>query len=105
MKTLAPLGDYLSTIASFEVVPIIIGEHAQQLALELYPYIPTTLFIPYLQSPNTYTWPINGCDIRIVDTGQSSKAFIKQCAICFYGYGAAEIFYISKNATFNIKRT
>jgi len=104
MHSIAPLGKYLSTISTFEIVPIFIGHRSQELALNLHQAIPTTLYVPFLQSPYRYVWPIKGREIKIVDTGKSSKDFIKLCATCFYGHGALDVTYISKQSTFIIKR-
>lgn len=87
-----------------EIVPIFMGPRAQILFESLLPHIPTCTYLPQLSSPYEYIWPIHGCDIYLVDTGRSSKSFIKTCVLCFRQHGANEIVYICKSFVQKFKR-
>lgn len=41
-----------------------------------------TLILPPFDSPFLYNWPVNECGILIYDSGESTKEYIEDIAIC-----------------------
>jgi len=53
-------------------------------------YPTRTMIIPPWLPPIDYHWPVNECDILIIDTGYAEKSYVEELALCLYA-GNAEI--------------
>jgi len=56
-----------------------------------------TLILPYGQSPLLYEWPVNGCDILMIETSPIDTEYIENFANLLFSYGAIKIVLINVN--------
>ena len=106
MKVLAPQGEWLRKRilnGHPEIAIIFMGTHAEERAKGFLPELPYTLYLPNRTSPYAYSWPVNGCEIYLVDTNLSSASFVKKFIFHLFTQGATLITYISSQ--FNQKFT
>lgn len=53
-----------------------------------------TLLLPPKASPTDYTWPVNGCDILIIETSISPKKYIDDIVYILFSFGARKAIVI-----------
>ena len=99
-KKLPPYGSNLfncliSGKKSINDVYIFIGQDAYGKVEDFKYSRPTTMCLPPGDYPERYFWPIQGCDILIFDTSNSSQAFIERFVICLFEYQANIVRYMS----------
>ena len=104
MKPLAPYGKFIQQNNPFHAAIIFIGKVAIERAEQFQAILPYTLCLPYPDSPSNYFWPLDNCDVYLVDTGQSKDSFIQYCALTFFGYGANVVRYISAKRVLILER-
>lgn len=106
MNPIAPQGEYLRNrilSGQKEIVFIFIGAKAAERAKSFFPRFPYTIYLPFKTSSYAYTWPVEGCEIYLVDTSYSSSSFLKKFILHLFMQGAVLINYISSQ--FNQKFT
>ena len=54
-----------------------------------------TLVLPPWHSPLAYEWPVNGCDILIIETSPVDTEKIRDLVTVLFGYGAIKATLIS----------
>jgi hypothetical protein len=102
MKSIAPQGEWLRQrllAGQKEIIIIFIGTKAMERAKSFLPDLPYTLYLPFRTSPYSFIWPVNGCEVYLVDTSFSSKSFVKKFIIYLFLQGASLINYISSKFT------
>jgi hypothetical protein len=100
MKPIAPQGEWLTRkilLGYKEIAIIFMGQHAEMRARGFFPDLPYTMYLPFKTSPYAYTWPVNGCEIYLVDTSHSSDSFLKTFVMCLFMQGAVIINYLSSH--------
>lgn len=50
-----------------------------------------TLILPPWECPTIYQWPVNQCDIDIIDTGFAQIDYVEDLAYCLYLAGADRV--------------
>lgn len=98
MKPIAPQGEWLTRqilLGNKEIAIIFMGSHAKERAESFKPQLPYTLYLPSRTSPYTFAWPVNGCEIYLVDTSFTSASFLKKFVFHLFLEGALLINYIS----------
>lgn len=107
-KLLPPYGEYLANQLSisdeYQIAIVFIGNSGQQRAENFQSHLPYALYLPPFNSPFKYIWPLNNCEVYLIDTEYASLSFIRSCAVCFLGYGAKIIQYINKNRSLIIEK-
>ncbi len=78
----------------YEIIFIFMGEHGRKQSES---FLSNTLYLPYPTSPLRYSWPVKGCDVRLIDTSFSSHSFIKFAVLCLFGHGADVVHYYGQN--------
>lgn len=63
-------------------------------------YPDRTLVLPPWLSPETYYWPVIGCDALITDTGFAEDDYIEDLVLCLFAHGANVCRFISHDSTF-----
>lgn len=56
-----------------------------------------TLILPPAHSPLIYDWPVNGCDILMVETSPVDTDYIETLVSILFSYGALIVRLISNN--------
>jgi hypothetical protein len=56
-----------------------------------------TLILPPNESPFDYDWPVNGCDILLIETSKQSKDYRETLAMVLLSAGANKIVCITKD--------
>lgn len=51
-------------------------------------YPDRTLILPAFECPSVYSWPVNDCDILIIDTGYCEMDYLNDLAFYLYEHGA-----------------
>lgn len=100
IKPLPPLGQYLAKQISHgtqDVAIVFMGNAAKERAESFQDHLPYTCYLPTGTNPNRYQWPVMGCWVRLLDTSNSSNAFVKTCVLCLLEYGATRVDYFSAN--------
>lgn len=97
---LPPYGKYLYIALSEGNNPtndvyLFVGKHAWGKARNSFVMRPTrTLCLPYDHFPEHYDWPVKGCDILVLDTGNGAHRLI-DLSLCLYQDGAKIVRSIS----------
>lgn len=108
MKPIAPQGEWLKErilAGQKEIVIIFMGYKAADRAEAFLPELPYTIYLPFKTSPYAYTWPVEGCEIYLVDTSFSSGSFLKTFVMCLFMHGANLIHYLSAKTTHLFRRS
>lgn len=94
MLKLPPFGKALEDLQSqgkapTDTINVWIGNKAWEKGTGFAKSMPTrTLVLPPWEDPESYYWPINGCDMLIHDTGFAELDYLKDLAYCLYRDGA-----------------
>ena len=99
MKPMAPHGEWLRQrilAGKKEIVIIFLGKTAEHKANALLTHLPYTMYLPLKTSPYAYAWPVDGCEVHLTDTNESSLSFLKTFVMCLFINGATLIHYLSK---------
>lgn len=106
MKKLPPFGKGLNALIESGQRPsnsilVYTGNHAWEKGHGFSISYPERLLIlpPWL-SPETYYWPVTGCDVLITDTGFAEDDYIEDLVLCLFSYGATVCRFISHDYIF-----
>lgn len=108
MKPLAPQGEWLKEMtlaARPQIVVVFMGKDAEEQGKSLFPFLPSTLYLPFKTSPVRYTWPLHGHEVYLIDTSWSSQTFLQSVAECFFKHGATVVQYNRGNYFKNFRRS
>lgn len=61
-----------------------------------------TCLVPPWDSPCSYYWPVNNCDILVVDTGYANSDYLYELAECLYEHCAKIVRVISPDFKLSI---
>lgn len=75
---------------------IFMGKEAWSQSASFHPILPYTLCLPPKTNPFDFKWPLEKCEVYLVDTGSSARSFITYCVKAFFAYGATRVRYINK---------
>lgn len=113
MKKSLPYGKILNNLQKQQLRPansvyLWTGSKGRQQAYESSICRPQrTLWLPHWDLPDDYWWPVKGCDILLIDTGQpdgsdSEEKYIERIVVHLYRYGAAVVRSISPSYNLTI---
>jgi len=100
---LAPYGKPLKALLKVGSIPkndvyVYVGNHAWEkgkISIKTKP--DRTLILPPKHFPQQYEWPVNGCDILLIETSKLEKSFIEDMVYILFIYGAKQIITISQD--------
>lgn len=101
-KELPPYADSLDN--NYQTVLICIGALAWDNAKDLRSHIPYVLVLPPWTSPTRYSWPVQGKEVYIIDSGKTPESFLRFCAVHLFSYGADAIHYVSAHSVINFEK-
>lgn len=92
-----PLHDLISSgVRPSNDVYVLIGQHAWQKGKNLSVSYPNRIItLPPWNSPFSYYWPVNDCDILVCDTGYANSDYLLELAQCLYEHDATIVRVIS----------
>lgn len=87
----------------FPMLFVWIGKFSYERHKEYLSIFKNSFWLPHLDSPKNYKWPVNNCEVYLIDCGKSQESFIKFCAKCFLSQGAHKVqcFFDKKVFVFN----
>lgn len=73
-------------------VNLFVGQHAWKKGKSSsVSYTYRTIALPPWLSPSSFFWPVNQCDILIVDTGYAEESYTHELVYCLYKDGANNV--------------
>lgn len=81
---------------------IVIGKDAWSFIKGLIKNFPHSLCLPPFHSSLNYYWPVNKCDIFIIDTGRCSDSYVEELILRLFFFDANIVLYSSLQQTINV---